>query len=105
MELTNLADPEIGTMLTGRGYRLVAFENVLGKSLDASATPRVFDGIDIRMSAENELDDWLEVVVAGFARPDEQGVAVVTTAPGSKSQQNVQRQGFQLLYTRAVLVK
>ena len=32
-------------------------------------------------------------------------VAVVTTAPGSKSQQNVQRQGFQLLYTRAVLVK
>ena len=32
-------------------------------------------------------------------------VAVVTTAPGSKSQQNVQRQGFHLLYTRAVLVK
>ncbi|MFY9922262.1 MAG: GNAT family N-acetyltransferase, partial [Mycobacterium sp.] len=32
-------------------------------------------------------------------------VAVVTTAPGSKSQQNVQRQGFHLPYTRAVLVK
>ncbi len=32
-------------------------------------------------------------------------IAVVTTAPGSKSQQNVQRQGFHLLYTRAVLVK
>ena len=32
-------------------------------------------------------------------------IAVVTTAPGSKSQQNVQRRGFQLLYTRAVLVK
>ena len=31
-------------------------------------------------------------------------VAVVTTQPGSKSQQNVQRRGFQLLYTRAVLV-
>ena len=28
-------------------------------------------------------------------------IAVVTTAPGSKSQQNVHRQGFQLLYTRA----
>ena len=26
-------------------------------------------------------------------------IAVVTTAPGSKSQQNVQRQGFHLLYT------
>ena len=31
-------------------------------------------------------------------------IAVVTTAPGSKSQQNVQRQGFHLLYTRAVIV-
>ena len=32
-------------------------------------------------------------------------VAVVTTLPGSKSHQNVQRQGFELLYTRAILVK
>ena len=31
--------------------------------------------------------------------------AVVTTQPGSKSQQNVQRQGFELLYTRAILVR
>ena len=30
-------------------------------------------------------------------------IAVVTTQPGSKSQQNVQRRGFHLLYTRAVL--
>jgi len=32
-------------------------------------------------------------------------VAVVTTQPASKSQQNAQRRGFDLLYTRAVLVK
>ena len=32
-------------------------------------------------------------------------LAVVTTQPGSKSQQNVQRRGFDLLYTRAILVK
>ncbi len=32
-------------------------------------------------------------------------VAVVTTAPGSTSQKNVQRSGFHLLYARAVLVK
>ncbi|WP_433524808.1 GNAT family N-acetyltransferase [Nocardia pseudovaccinii] len=32
-------------------------------------------------------------------------LAVVTTLPGSKSQQNVQRLGFQLLYPRAVLVR
>ena len=32
-------------------------------------------------------------------------VAVVTTQPGSKSQQNVQRLGFELVYARAVLVR
>jgi GNAT superfamily N-acetyltransferase len=32
-------------------------------------------------------------------------LATVTTAPGSKSQENAQRQGFALLYTRALLVK
>lgn len=32
-------------------------------------------------------------------------LAVVTTAPGSRSQENVMRRGFELLYTRAVLVK
>jgi GNAT superfamily N-acetyltransferase len=31
--------------------------------------------------------------------------AVVTTQPGSRSQRNVQRRGFHLLYTRAILVK
>jgi hypothetical protein len=30
-------------------------------------------------------------------------IAVVTTPPGAKSQQNAQRRGFDLLYTRAVL--
>jgi ribosomal protein S18 acetylase RimI-like enzyme len=32
-------------------------------------------------------------------------LAVVVTQPGSKSQQNAQRRGFHLLYTRAVLVR
>ena len=32
-------------------------------------------------------------------------LAVVTTQPGSKSQQNVQRLGFDLIYSRAILVK
>jgi ribosomal protein S18 acetylase RimI-like enzyme len=32
-------------------------------------------------------------------------LAVVTTEPGSKSQQNAQRAGFALLYSRAVLIK
>ncbi|MDH4064404.1 MAG: GNAT family N-acetyltransferase, partial [Acidobacteriota bacterium] len=43
---------------------------------------------------------------ARLARAREGGceLAVVTTQPGSKSQQNVQRSGFELLYTRAILV-
>jgi ribosomal protein S18 acetylase RimI-like enzyme len=32
-------------------------------------------------------------------------LAVVTTAPGTRSQDNVMRRGFELLYTRAVLIK
>ncbi|HVO09224.1 MAG TPA: GNAT family N-acetyltransferase [Vicinamibacteria bacterium] len=32
-------------------------------------------------------------------------LAVVTTQPASRSQQNAQRQGFSLLYTRAILVR
>jgi hypothetical protein len=32
-------------------------------------------------------------------------VAVITVQPGSTSQQNAQRRGFALLYTRAILVK
>jgi hypothetical protein len=32
-------------------------------------------------------------------------LAVVTTQPGSKSQENVQKHGFELLYTRAILVR
>jgi GNAT superfamily N-acetyltransferase len=33
------------------------------------------------------------------------GLAVVTTAPGTRSQENVMRRGFNLLYTRAILVR
>lgn len=187
VELAHMADPEIGVALTGRGYRLVAFENVLGCALSTVQPGPVPDGIDVRRSGEDELGAWLDVVVTGFAHPDDQGtpthedfpreiveraerdlvaagartylarrdgtvagggglritdgvaqlvgaatapehrrrgvqtallgrrladaaaagcdIAVVTTAPGSKSQQNVQRQGFHFLYTRAVLVK
>lgn len=187
VELAHMADPEIGVVLTGRGYRLVAFENVLGRPLRRGETPDVPAGVDVRRGGANELDAWIDVVVTGFAHPDDQGVAsheefprdiidsaerdfvaagaltylarrdgviaggaglcvtdgvaqlvgaataplhrrrgvqsallatrladaaqagcdiaVVTTAPGSKSQQNVQRQGFSFLYTRAVLVK
>jgi GNAT superfamily N-acetyltransferase len=185
VELTNLADPAIGAALTGRGYLLVSFENVLGRSLHDELRPVTPPGIEVRLSDDHAA--WLDVILDGFAHPDTEGVpsredfpreivqnavsdiqkagatpylayrdgivagggsmrisdgvaqlagaatapahrrrgvqtallsarladavgagcdiAVVTTQPGSKSQQNVQRRGFHLLYTRAVLVK
>ena len=164
------------------------FENVLGLPLPAPKLPDIGTGIDVRVAHETDHEAWLNVIVAGFANPDMQGVpsheefsrevmdqtvgdmatasrfarylayrdgvlaggaslclcegvaqlcgaatapahrrrgvqsallatrlaaaagqgcdiAVVTTQPGSKSQQNVQRQGFELLYTRAILVR
>jgi GNAT superfamily N-acetyltransferase len=187
VELAHLADPAIGALLTGRGYRLMSFENVLGLALTGQPERVAPPGIEVRRSGDEEFDSWLDVVQDGFSHPDAQGVpthedfpreviagaerdfaaagvvryaawrdgimagggsfrpaegiaqltgaatapahrrrgvqtallsarladaaaagcdiAVVTTQPGSKSQQNVQRRGFDLLYTRAVLVK
>jgi len=36
IELAHLADPAIGALLSGRGYRLVSFENVLAWPSPAS---------------------------------------------------------------------
>jgi GNAT superfamily N-acetyltransferase len=188
IELASVADPAIGELLTGRGYRLVSFENVLGLAVVGEHERGTPPGIEVRPSGDDELETWLEAVVDADLHPDSQGVpsheefsrdvlagaerdlvtatgvmryaalregviaggasfrlaegvaqftgaatapahrrrgiqtallsarlaaaaaagcdiAVVTTQPGSKSQQNVQRRGFDLLYTRAVLVK
>ena len=185
VELSNLANPAVAALLTDRGYRLAGFENVLGRTLTAVEPPAPA-GVEVRTSADDELDAWVEAVVEGFAHPDDAGapshedfprdiververdmeaagltaylalcdgeiagggglcmtdgiaqltgaatapafrrrgvqsallsarlrdatkagcdMAVVTTAPGSTSQKNVQSKGFHLLYTRAVLV-
>ncbi len=187
IELAHLADPAIGVLLTGRGYKLTSFENVLGCALTAAPERVMPAGVEVRPSGAEEFGAWLDVVAEGTAHPDTQGlpwheefpremiigaerdlaaagavryaalrdgiiaggatmriadgiaqltgaatapahrrrgvqtallsarlddaaalgcdVAVITTQPGSKSQQNAQRQGFDLLYTRAVLVK
>ena len=187
IELSHLADPAIGALLTGRGYRLVSFENVLGRALEGRPERVTPPGVEVRPSGEDELEAWLGVVVDASLHSDAQGVpsheefpreviasaerdaaaagvlrylalrdgviaggaslrmtegiaqftgaatapahrrrgvqtalllarltdaaaagcdiAVVTTQPGSRSQRNVQRRGFDLLYTRAVLVR
>jgi GNAT superfamily N-acetyltransferase len=188
IEISQLADPAVGAFLTGRGYRLESFENVLGRALEEEPEPLTAAGVEVRRSdGDDDLEAWLAVVVDGVAHPDEEGVpsheafpreaveqaerdllatgvtrylarldgilaggaglriasgiaqlagaatapehrrrgvqsallaarladaaaagcdvAVVTTQPGSRSQHNVQRRGFDLLYTRAILVK
>jgi ketosteroid isomerase-like protein/GNAT superfamily N-acetyltransferase len=187
IELSQLADPAISALLGERGYRLEAFENVLGRALTGEPEPVMPSRVEVRPSGEEEFQAWAEVQAEAVAHPDTQGVpwheefpreviieseramaqagvvryaalrdgvivggatmriaegvaqltgaatapahrrrgvqtallsarladasaagcnvAVITTQPGSKSQQNAQRRGFDLLYTRAVLVK
>ena len=188
VELAHLVDPAIGAMLTERGYRLVSYENVLGRALEGEPAPVTPPRVEVRPSRAEDFDVWLDVVAAAFAHPDTQGtpsheefpreviasamrdlvaaagvrryvamrdgiiaggasmrvaegvaqftgaatapahrrqgvqtallsvrladaaaagcdVAVITTLPASKSQQNAQLSGFDLLYTRAILVK
>jgi GNAT superfamily N-acetyltransferase len=188
VELTSLSVPALPAFLAARGYRFVGFENVLGLPLADRAPSTEPAHIAVAESSRDEFEAWLDVVVTGFANPDDQGVApdeefprevlervmgdlatstgfsrylarrngeiaggaslrmgegvaqlsgattlpahrrngvqtalllarldlaresgcdiaVVTTQPGSKSQENAQRQGFQLLYARAILVR
>jgi GNAT superfamily N-acetyltransferase len=187
VELAHLADPAIGELLTSRGYRLESFENVLGRPLDGSEAPLSPPDIEVRLSPEDEFDNWLCVVADAAAHPDSEelpwheefpraiyeqaqrdaaqagvrrysawrsgslaggaelrvvdniaqfagaatapahrrrgiqsallsrrladagaegcDLAVIVVQPGSKSQQNAQRNGFHLLYARATLVK
>nr|WP_324615682.1 GNAT family N-acetyltransferase [Nocardia asteroides] len=73
VELSQLADPRIGEMLTGRGYRLVSFENVLGVELGGRRW-EVPEGVEVRRDEDEDLGVWLDVVVDGFAHPDDEGV-------------------------------
>jgi ribosomal protein S18 acetylase RimI-like enzyme len=74
VELANLADAGIGAFLTGRGYRLVSFENVLGRALTGEAERVVPPGIEVRPSGDDELETWLDVVVDAGLHPDTQGL-------------------------------
>ena len=184
VEVASLADPALLELLAGRGYRLVSFENVLGRALGSVVEQVAPSGVEVRPSRDDEFDTWLDVVVEASLYPDTQGVpwyeefprevlenaerdaagivqrylarldgtpagggsmriadgiaqltgagtapafrrrgiqsallstrladatgagcdiAVITVQPGAKSQQNAQRRGFDLLYTRAVL--
>ncbi|MET4426953.1 GNAT superfamily N-acetyltransferase [Mycolicibacterium sp. 624] len=74
VELSSLADPSVAALLSGRGYQLAGFKNVLGRSLQPGLEPAASSAIEARMSTDDELDAWVEVVVEGFAHPDGAGV-------------------------------
>jgi ribosomal protein S18 acetylase RimI-like enzyme len=82
-----------GVAAAGASLRLADGVAQLGGAATAPAHRR--RGIQNALLAARLAD----AVVAGC------DIAVITTQPGSKSQQNAQRRGFHLLYTRAVLVK
>jgi GNAT superfamily N-acetyltransferase len=75
VELSTLAEPDIGRRLTERGYRLLGFENVLGRSLTVDE-PSASGEIDIEPVADDQREGWKRIVVDGFAQPDETGVVV-----------------------------
>src|SRR6266496_986884 len=58
IELSNLAEPAIGAVLTERGYRLTSFENVLGLALDREPRRVTPPGVEVRPSSDEELDQW-----------------------------------------------
>jgi GNAT superfamily N-acetyltransferase len=94
----------------GAGVRRYAA--VRNGSLAGGAGLRVVDGIAQFTGAatapahrRHGIQNALLAVRLADAAQQGCDLAVVITQPGSKSQQNAQRQGFHLLYTRAVLVK
>ena len=56
IELAHLADPVIGALLTGRGYRLILFDNVLGLVLLGEAERVTPPGVEVRQSGEEEFE-------------------------------------------------
>jgi hypothetical protein len=75
VELSTLAQPDIGRHLTERGYRLLGFENVLGRKLQADG-PSSPAEIGIERVTDEQIEQWKQVVVDGFAHPDETGVVI-----------------------------
>ena len=74
VEVACLADPAVGVLLTERGYRLVSFENVLGRGLTVESERVTPPEVRVRRIGEDELDAWIEVVVEAFMHPDTEGL-------------------------------
>src|SRR5689334_7255618 len=74
VEVASLADPAMLDLLAGRGYRLVSFENVLGRALGGPVERLTPPGVEVHRSGDEEFDAWVDVVVEATLHPDTQGV-------------------------------
>jgi GNAT superfamily N-acetyltransferase len=101
-----------GAELDGIEAGDVRYAGLRGGVLSGGATMRICEGVAqltgaATAPAHRRRGVQTALLAARLADAATAGcdVAVIVTQPGSKSQQNAQRQGFDLLYTRAVLVK
>jgi GNAT superfamily N-acetyltransferase len=70
IELATLAQAGVASLLTARGYRLLGFENVLGRALDSLDESLPATGLTITTLAPSDETSWFDVMVEGFATPD-----------------------------------
>jgi len=106
----NALEEIIRDMASADGFRrYIARRN--GR-LAAAGTMRIANGVAHMCGAStlpehrrHGLQTCLVSTRLADAKSEGAEIAVMTTQPGSKSQQNAQKQGFELLYARAVLVK
>ena len=80
VELPTLAEPSIAAALSERGYTVLGFEDVLGRPTEVEAGP-LPEGVELRASGDDELEAWLDVLVEGFAHPDDQGPQAAESFP------------------------
>jgi ribosomal protein S18 acetylase RimI-like enzyme len=74
VEVASLAHPMLLELLADRGYRLVSFENVLGRALGDDVERIALSGIEVHPSGDDEFGTWMDVVVDATLHPDTQGV-------------------------------
>src|SRR5262249_21923504 len=69
VELASLASPEIGALLTRRGYTLTGFENVLALP-PSTAPPHALGPVTVTRTSPAQCRQWVDVITTGFANPD-----------------------------------
>jgi GNAT superfamily N-acetyltransferase len=99
-------------MRDGAGAGIQRYAAIRGGELAGGAELRLVDGIaqfagaaTVPAHRRRGIQNALLAVRLADSAASGCDLAVIIVQPGSKSQENAQRRGFQLLYTRAVLVK